>query len=89
MSAFDEESQFMAPFLYSPLLPSLPMFATAALLASLDTITHETTSMLTVLDDAEMTTDRREAKRRVLELRGLAQELFDWLAVAGLEEPRN
>jgi hypothetical protein len=36
-----------------------------------------------------MTTDRREAKRRVLEIRARAQELFDWLAEVGLEETRN
>jgi len=65
------------------------MTATAALLASLDTITAETTTMLTALDGAAASPDRREAKRRVLEIRGFAQELFDWLAVAGLEEPRN
>jgi hypothetical protein len=57
-------------------LPSRPMTPTAALLASLDTITAETTTMLSALDDAGMTTDRREAKRRVLEIRARAQELF-------------
>ena len=65
------------------------MTATAALLASLDVITAETTTMLTALDRAAASPDRREAKRRVLEIRGLAQELFDWLGEAGLEVPRN
>jgi hypothetical protein len=44
------------------------MTPTAVLLASLDTIAAETTTMLSALDDAGMTTDRREAKRRVLEI---------------------
>jgi hypothetical protein len=71
-------------------LPSvLPMTATAILLASLDVITAETTTMLSALDDADLTPDRREAKRRVLEIRARAQELFDWLAEVGLEESRN
>jgi hypothetical protein len=65
------------------------MTATAALLQSLDVITAETTTMLSVLDEADMTPDRREAKRRVIEIRGRAQELFEWLAAVGLEEPRN
>jgi hypothetical protein len=65
------------------------MTATASLLASLDVITSETTTMLAALDDASMTTDRREAKRRVMEIRARAQELFDWVAEVGLEEARN
>jgi hypothetical protein len=47
----------------------------------LETITAETTTMLSALDDAETTPDRREAKRRVLEMRAQAQELFDWCLV--------
>jgi hypothetical protein len=65
------------------------MTATAALIVSLDVITAETTTMLTVLDDATASPDRREAKRRVLEIRASAQELFDWLSVIELEETRN
>jgi hypothetical protein len=65
------------------------MIATTALLVSLDVITAETTTMLSALDDATASPDRREAKRRVLEIRGLAQELFDWLGEVGLEVPRN
>jgi hypothetical protein len=65
------------------------MSATATLLSGLDVITAETTTMLSALDDASPSLDRHEAKRRVLEIRGLAQELFDWLAEAGLEETRN
>jgi hypothetical protein len=62
------------------------MFATATLLSSLDAISAETVTMLTVLDEAKMTSDRREAKRRVLEIKGKAQELFEWLTAVGLEE---
>ena len=68
-----------------------PMTVSAALLASLDVISHETTIMEAVLDDATglPASERREAKRRVLEIRGLAQELFTWLSEVRLEEPRN
>ena len=67
------------------------MTATAELLESLATISHETTMMMAVLDDAESlrVVDRREAKQRVLEIRGKTQELFDWLSEARLEEPRS
>lgn len=65
------------------------MTRTAELLASLDVIAHETTRMLTTLEDMPATSDRREAKRRVLEIRGLTQEFFDWLAEVRLETPRN
>jgi hypothetical protein len=65
------------------------MTATAALLASLDVITAETTTMLTALDDATASPDRREAKRRVLEIKALSQELFEWLSEVELEVPRN
>ena len=65
------------------------MSATADLLQSLDVITAETVTMLTALDESKMTSDRREAKRRVLEIKGKAQELFDWLNAVGLEETRN
>jgi len=58
------------------------MTATAALLASLDTITVETTPMLTVLDNAAASPDRRETKRRVLEIRGLAQAAPNTVSVA-------
>ncbi len=65
------------------------MTATAELLASLDVVAAETTRMLRVLDDAAPTADRREARRRVLEIRARAQELFDWMSEVGLEAPRN
>jgi hypothetical protein len=65
------------------------MSATAALLQSLYVISAETVTMLTDLDAAKLTPDRREAKRRVLEIKGLAHELFDWLNAVGLEETRN
>jgi hypothetical protein len=62
---------------------------TAALLASLDVISHETTRMLAVLDDVSATSDRREAKRRVLEIRANAHELIEWLSEVGIETARN
>jgi repressor of nif and glnA expression len=67
------------------------MSATASLLASLDAIAHEMTSMLSVLDtgDGFLAHDRREAKMRVLEIRARAQELFDWLAATRQEEQLN
>jgi hypothetical protein len=66
------------------------MCTSAVLLASLDRITHETTLMLLTLNhDAAQTSDRREAKRRVLELQDKAQELLDWLSEVRLEAPRN
>ena len=68
------------------------MTTSAALLSSLEAITHETTQMLSVLDDdaAKLSAnDRREAKRRVIEIRTKAQELFEWISEARLEEPRN
>ena len=72
-------------------MPPMRPTITASLLSSLDVIAHETTSMLNALDRQRETIpeeDRREAKRRVLELRAKAQELFDWIGEAwGL--PRN
>jgi hypothetical protein len=67
------------------------MTASAALLSSLDVISHETTLMEIALDDAEAlpASERREAKRRVMEIRARAQELFEWISAARLEEPRN
>ena len=67
------------------------MTASAALLASLDVISHETTIMEVTLDDAEGLPpgERHEAKRRVMEIRARAQELFEWISEARLEEPRN
>ena len=65
------------------------MTATAALLSSLDTITAETVTMFSVLDDAESVlspSDRREAKRRVLEIRTKAHELFNGIESGGLPE---
>ncbi len=65
------------------------MTATASLLASLDVISAETTTMLSALDSLRTSSDRHEAKLRVTQIRGLAQELLDWLAEVGLEEARN
>lgn len=47
--------------------------------------------MVGVLDDVEglPANERREARRKVLQMRGIAQELFDWLGEVRLEEPRN
>jgi hypothetical protein len=67
------------------------MTVTAHLLAALEAITQESVGMLDVLNSAEglSQNDRREAKRRVFEIRGRAQELFEWLSEVRLEEPRN
>ncbi len=68
------------------------MTATAALLASLEKITHETTTMLAALDHYASTLqqgDLRDAKGQVYEIRNRAQKLFDWLGEVRLEEPRN
>ena len=65
------------------------MSVTADLLASLDVITHETTRMQTVLNEGHIvrTDDRREAIRRVTELRSKAQEMLDWLSEVRFEDP--
>jgi hypothetical protein len=68
------------------------MRITGEMLRSLESITYETTQMLAVLDDARAgiaSSDLREAKRRVLDLRAGAHELTEWLSEARLEEPRN
>jgi hypothetical protein len=60
------------------------MSATAALLASLDIIAAETTAMLTALDTVlPSSSDRREAKRRVLEIREYTHELLTGLQKFG------
>jgi hypothetical protein len=65
--------------------------ATAALFASLDTITHETRRMLTALDTAQDAQPEhvRAARVRVEQMRAQAQELFDLLSEVWLEEPTN
>ena len=65
------------------------MSVTADLLVSLDVITHEMTRMQTVLDEGHIVhaDDRREAIRRVTELRAKAQEMFDWLSEMRFEDP--
>jgi transcriptional regulator with XRE-family HTH domain len=65
-------------------LPSRAMTPAARMLASLEAVTAETVTMLDVLDGVESTRERREAKRRVLDIRGQAQELLGWLAAGGL-----
>ncbi|HJQ39699.1 MAG TPA: hypothetical protein VKB93_21350 [Thermoanaerobaculia bacterium] len=66
------------------------MTATAALLASLEVIAHETTRMLQALDSSKITADdSRAAKRLTLELRESAQGFIDWLSTARLEETKN
>lgn len=64
---------------------------TATLLISLERIEHETREMLSALDDpaSSNSTNRREVKRRVLEIRAGARELTTWLGEARLEEPAN
>ena len=67
------------------------MTTTAALLASLDTITHETVQMLVALENAPDITprDRSDARVWVLEIRDSAQEFIEWLGVTRLEEPEG
>lgn len=68
------------------------MPVSALLLASLDAISHETTAILEALEHARgaiAELDRREAKRRTLEIRAKAQEFFEWLSASRLEEPKN
>ena len=67
------------------------MTTSAALLASLDLISHETTMMVIALDVAAglPESERREARRRVLEIRARTQELLEWVSEARIEEPRN
>jgi hypothetical protein len=67
------------------------MTASTALLASLEMIAHETTLMADALDLAGglPASERHEAKRRVMEIQARAQELFEWISEARLEEPRN
>ncbi|HXA16741.1 MAG TPA: helix-turn-helix transcriptional regulator [Thermoanaerobaculia bacterium] len=67
-------------------LPSRPMTPTEIMLASLESVTAETVTMLAVLDGVESTRERREARRRILDIRGHAQELLNWLATGGLPE---
>ena len=64
------------------------MSVTADLLASLGVITHGTTRMRSVLDEGHIVRadDRREAIRRVTELRTKAQEMFDWLSEVRFED---
>jgi hypothetical protein len=64
--------------------------ATARLLASLDSISAETVQILDALESPGIDpADRREAKRRVLEIRARAHELIEWLSEARLEAPKN
>ncbi len=67
------------------------MKTTATLLASLDTITHETRRMLTALDTAQAARPEhvRAARVRVEQIRAQAQELFDLLSEVWLEEAPN
>ncbi|HEX2121734.1 MAG TPA: hypothetical protein VHL59_08840 [Thermoanaerobaculia bacterium] len=63
------------------------MRATAELLASLEAISNETTRMLAILDDPETkSSQRREIKRRVVQIRETTHALIEWLAEAALEE---
>lgn len=61
---------------------------TATLLLALELIEHETREMLAALDDAASANspNRREVKRRVLEIRAGARELTRWLGEGRLEE---
>jgi hypothetical protein len=67
------------------------MTTTAALLANLDAVLHETLLMRTTLDAADGLPQEnvREVRRRVEEIRMRAQELFDLLSNVWLEERTN
>lgn len=67
------------------------MTVTAELLASLDVISLETTNMFRAIDGdrAIAAEDRREVKRRILEIRSEVHELSAWLSAMRLEEPKN
>lgn len=69
----------------------MPATPAAQLLQSLDLITAEIVTMLDVLDTAPRLSpdDRREAKRRVMEMRARAQEVFEWVRETRLGEPTN
>jgi hypothetical protein len=64
---------------------------TATLLMGLERIEHDTTTMLSALDDATSVAspNRGEVKRRILAIRAGARELTAWLAEVRLEEPTN
>jgi hypothetical protein len=69
------------------------MALTASLLASLESISAETSRMLNYLDQAPLLPpgDRHELKRRVFAIREETQELFEWLSAvlaAGPDEDR-
>jgi hypothetical protein len=65
------------------------MTGTAELLKSLEAITHETTRMLGALDTSEPGANRRDVKARVLEIRDLAQSLFDHLTAVRPEDAKS
>lgn len=69
----------------------MPPSTTATLLISLEHVMHETRNMLDALDiaTAAMLPDRREIKRRVLEIEAGACELIEWLGAARLEDQSN
>jgi hypothetical protein len=59
------------------------------LLLSIATIHQETTTMLRTLAaiDVHREEDRKEARRRTVEIRAKLDEFFQWLIVAPLEKP--
>lgn len=66
--------------------------ATGEILSDLEEIVQRTTHILSVLERSRRwmsTEDHRDVRRRTLELRTKAQELFDTLSEVRLEEPTN
>jgi hypothetical protein len=62
----------------------------AVLLVSLTAISHETRTMLLALDEPHVEpSNRREARRRVLEIVEKVTEYFDWLDDVWIDAPRN
>lgn len=60
------------------------------LLLHLEAIAQEATAAISLLGSLDANpSDRREAIRRITEIRTKTQELFDWLSEARLEDPRN
>ena len=77
---------------WSALRNIAPVTVTAEVLLRLESILSEIAQLLAVLDHAgsdASPSDRHEVKRRVLQLREGAQELFDWLGEARLEDLRH
>lgn len=65
---------------------------TGVVLTSLESIAAESTRILAAIDGGEKTLsapDRREVKRRVIEVREKVLRLIEELSAVRLEDPRN